>query len=153
MARVTVEDTGPLILQSNSRCYDSRWPDTLRSQAIGSHCTVGCRYNAVQSSRILHEWLQTLKQNINQMLDLQKTPHASPLRVSYVVCFVNICEKWRHYNGTALYSSGSGEYSGFNIRWIYYTGVAADIFRNVKKWWICRTNPFYCNNTFLLVFI
>ena len=55
--------------------------------------TVECRYNAVQYCKILHEWLQELRQNINQMLDPQKTPHTSPLRASYRVSFVNICEK------------------------------------------------------------
>ena len=32
-------------------------------------------------------------QNINQMLDPEKTPHTSPLRASYGLSFVNICEK------------------------------------------------------------
>ena len=34
--------------------------------------------------------LQELRQNINQMLVSQKTPHSSPLWVSYSVSFVNI---------------------------------------------------------------
>ena len=37
--------------------------------------------------------LQTLRQNINQILNPQKTPHTSPKQVSYGVSFVNICEK------------------------------------------------------------
>ena len=37
--------------------------------------TVNCRYNAVQYSKILHKKLQQLRQNINQMLHPQKTPH------------------------------------------------------------------------------
>ena len=40
--------------------------------------TVKCHYNTVQYCTILHEWLQELRQNINQMLDSQKTPHTSP---------------------------------------------------------------------------
>ena len=65
--------------------------------------TVECRYNAVQYCKLLHNWLQELRQNIDQILDPQKTPHTSPSRVSYGVSFVNICEKIdRVYNGTAL---------------------------------------------------
>ena len=55
--------------------------------------TVECRYNAVQYCKILHKLLQELRQNINQMLDPQKTPHTPPLRASYGVSFVNNCEK------------------------------------------------------------
>ena len=33
------------------------------------------------------------RQNINQVMDPQKTHHASPWRASYGVSFVNICEK------------------------------------------------------------
>ena len=40
--------------------------------------TVKCRYNKVQYGTILHKWMQHLRQNINQMLDSQKTPHTSP---------------------------------------------------------------------------
>ena len=40
--------------------------------------TLECRYSAVQYGKILHEWLQALMQNINQMPDPQKTPHKSP---------------------------------------------------------------------------
>ena len=40
--------------------------------------TVECRYNAVQYSKVLHKLLQEFRQNINQMLDPQKTPHTSP---------------------------------------------------------------------------
>ena len=39
--------------------------------------TVECRYNVVQYCKILHKWLQELRQNINQMLE-HKTPHTSP---------------------------------------------------------------------------
>ena len=38
------------------------------------------------------------------MLDPQKTPHSSPVRASYGVSFVTICDKnWPRYNGNALY--------------------------------------------------
>ena len=40
--------------------------------------TVECHYNAVQYCKILPKYLQLLIQNINQMLDPQKTPHTSP---------------------------------------------------------------------------
>ena len=40
--------------------------------------TVECRYNAVKYYKILHKYLQELGQNINQVLDPQKTPHISP---------------------------------------------------------------------------
>ena len=43
--------------------------------------------------KILQNQLQKLKQNINQMLDPQKTCHNSPIRASYGMSFVNICEK------------------------------------------------------------
>ena len=37
--------------------------------------------------------LQSLMQNINQRLYLQKTPHISPYRASYGISIVNILEK------------------------------------------------------------
>ena len=40
--------------------------------------TVECRYNAVQYCTILHKKLPELRENINQMLDPQKTRHTSP---------------------------------------------------------------------------
>ena len=40
--------------------------------------TVKCRYNAVELCKIFHQQLQKLMQNINQMLDPQKTHHTSP---------------------------------------------------------------------------
>ena len=49
--------------------------------------TVQCRHNVIQYCKIFHKWLQKVKQNINQMLDPQKT------WASYGVSFVNICEK------------------------------------------------------------
>ena len=62
---------------------------------VKSH-TVECHYNAVQYRKILHKSLQELRQNINWMLDPQKTPHSSPWWVSYGVSFVNMCEKIDH---------------------------------------------------------
>ena len=55
--------------------------------------TVECHYNMVQYCKILHKYLQELRQDIYQMLDSQNTPHTSPLQMSYGVSFVNICEK------------------------------------------------------------
>ena len=43
--------------------------------------------------KILHEWLEELRQNMNQMLDPQNTPITLPCRVSYGVSFVNIYDK------------------------------------------------------------
>ena len=40
--------------------------------------TVECRYNTVQYFKISYKQSQELRQNINQMLDPQKTPHTSP---------------------------------------------------------------------------
>ena len=40
--------------------------------------TVECRYNAVWYCKILHDQLQEMRQNVNQTLDPQKTPHTSP---------------------------------------------------------------------------
>ena len=40
--------------------------------------SVGCRYNAVQYDKILHNGLHELRQNINQMLDTQIKFHTSP---------------------------------------------------------------------------
>ena len=40
--------------------------------------TIEDRYNAVQYCKVLHKQLQELRQNMNQMLDPQKTPHTSP---------------------------------------------------------------------------
>ena len=52
---------------------------------------------------ILHT-LQELRQNMNQRLNSQKTPHALPYQSSYGMSFVNILEKnWLPYNGTSLY--------------------------------------------------
>ena len=74
---------------------------TARNEA---HIAIECRYNAVQYSKILHKWLRESRQNINQMLDPQTTPHTPPWRARHGVSFVNICEKkWPRYNGTALY--------------------------------------------------
>ena len=71
-----------------------------------------CRYNAVQYSKISHIWLQDLSQNINQMLDPQKHPITRPngRRASYGVYFVNICEYWPRFNGTALFVDYEAEY-------------------------------------------
>ena len=56
-------------------------------------CTVECRYNAVLCCKMLRKILQELRQNFNQMLDPQKTPHTSFLWASYGVSFAYICEK------------------------------------------------------------
>ena len=40
--------------------------------------TVECRYNAAQCCKILHKLFQELRQNINHMLDPQKTPQTLP---------------------------------------------------------------------------
>ena len=68
--------------------------------------TVEHRYKAVQYCKILHKLLQELRQNINQMMDPQNTPHTSPWRPSYGCVFCEyLWENWPRYNGTALYMS------------------------------------------------
>ena len=80
--------------------------------------TVECRYNMIQLyDIILHKWFQFPRHNINHSMNLQKTPHTSPSRASYVVSFVRIFKKidhvittlylgWNqsHYNRTTLYT-------------------------------------------------
>ena len=43
-----------------------------------SPTTVEYHYNVVQYCKMLHEWLQAPRQNINQMVDLEKNTHTSP---------------------------------------------------------------------------
>ena len=62
------------------------WKEPRAEQATDQY-TVKCRYNAVQYCKILNTLLQELRQNINQMRDLKKTPHTSPYRASYGVPF------------------------------------------------------------------
>ena len=54
---------------------------------------VKCHYNTVRYNMILLSLLHWLKQNINQTLNWQKTPHTSPSRASYRVSIVRIWEK------------------------------------------------------------
>ena len=58
--------------------------------------TVECRYNRVQNNMIMHTSLQWPRQNINQSLHSQKTPHLSPSQVSYRVSLVRILENIDH---------------------------------------------------------
>ena len=55
--------------------------------------TVGCHYNAVLYNTTLHITLQWQRQNTNQGLRSQKTPHISPWRTSYGVSIVMILVK------------------------------------------------------------
>ena len=68
-----------------------------------SHNRDGWRYNAVCYNMILNTPLQWLRQNINQSLPSQKTPHNSPSRASYGV---SIARKLTTYNRAALYIVG-----------------------------------------------
>ena len=68
------------------------WKEPRAEQATDQY-TVKCRYNAVQYCKILNTLLQELRQNINQMRDLKKTPNTSPYRASYGMPFLSICEK------------------------------------------------------------
>ena len=52
-----------------------------------------CCYIVNYYNMLLHTSLQELRQNINQRLNPQKTPHTLPWRASYGVSFVNILEK------------------------------------------------------------
>ena len=58
--------------------------------------TVGCRYHVVKYNMILDTRLQWLRWNLNQSLNLQKTPHTWPWRASHGVSFVRIVEKIDH---------------------------------------------------------
>ena len=49
------------------------WPGTLD--------TVESRYYAVHYNTIFHTTLRWLKQNINQIVKSQTTPHISPVRI------------------------------------------------------------------------
>ena len=51
------------------KMYDKDWHSPFCMEG-----TVGCCYNMAQYCKILHKWFQELRQNINQMLDPQKTP-------------------------------------------------------------------------------
>ena len=57
------------------------------------HLSAKCQYNSTQSLTISLRAVPWHWQNINQILNSQKTPHISPLRVSYGVSIVRICEK------------------------------------------------------------
>ena len=76
-----------------NRCSAGPWPPIL------------IQWNAVITwssiNRILLTSLQALWQNVKQRLNPQKTPHRSPVRVSYGVSLVNIFDNidrviWRH---------------------------------------------------------
>ena len=65
--------------------------------------TVECHYSMLQHNMILHMIQQWLRQNMDQRLYSQETPHSSPSRASYGVSFCeDLGENWR-YNVTALY--------------------------------------------------
>ena len=67
------------VLQVNlPNCYYSEFSYHKGNTILHTQDTVKCRYNAVQHCEILHKWLQELRQNINQMLDPQQTPHTLP---------------------------------------------------------------------------
>ena len=65
--------------------------------------TVVCRYTAVEYNTIMHTPLHWLRQNINQCLHSQKTPHILSLQGELWVVY---CEyfggNWPRYNGAAL---------------------------------------------------
>ena len=77
------------------------WPYELVLQQ--SCQTIKCNVTKIQvqpsavitrhNNIILHTSLQELRQNINQRLNPQKTPHTLPWRASYGVSFANILEK------------------------------------------------------------
>ena len=66
-----------------------------------SHNTVGCRYNAVHYNTILHTSLQEGRQDINESLDPQKTPHTLTGELWGVFC-EHFGEIWPRYKGIAL---------------------------------------------------
>ena len=68
-----------------------------------------CHDNAVQYCKILHKQLHQLRQNINQMLDPQKTPHTLPYGGSFWCLLWIFVRKYTDFNGTALY--GKSKYT------------------------------------------
>ena len=91
MVNINLSDDNNVSLQSMTTLFTYayirfqrviHWGDNSHSRfaIIGFLCedAVECRYNAVQCNKILHEWLQELRQNINKRLDPKKTPHTSP---------------------------------------------------------------------------
>ena len=65
--------------------------------------TVECRYNAVEYNTIMHTPLHWLRQNINQCLHSQKTPHILSFRGElWVVYCEYFGENWPRFNGAAL---------------------------------------------------
>ena len=77
---------------------------------VALHCTVKCRYNAVQFIMILLLWWQ--QQNINQISKSQRTSHISHSWVSYGVSVVTIYEKIDHVI-PASYCIWSVEWNSF----------------------------------------
>ena len=65
----------------------------FRSQAEYRIYAVECRYNAVEYNTIMHTSLQWSRQNINQGLHSQETPHSSPSRASYDASIVSFWSK------------------------------------------------------------
>ena len=63
------------------------------SQLKRTTCTVRCRYNAVQYNMTMHTSLQWARQNLNQGLQSQKTPHISASRASHGIAIVSIFKK------------------------------------------------------------
>ena len=80
-----------LCIYANTHVSNWTSPEILVS--ISFKCTVQCLYNAVQYKKLLHISLQWRGQNINQILNLQKTHHTSPWRVSYGVSSTRVVDK------------------------------------------------------------
>ena len=71
--------------------------------------TVECRNNAVQYCKILHKYLQEVRQIINQMLNPQKnSPYLAPTGELWGVFCEYLWENWPRYYGAALYKAHKG---------------------------------------------
>ena len=71
-------------------CYIETGVQVYEKRCMLIWYTVECCYDAVEFVMILHSAQRWQRQNINQTLDSQKTPHISPSRASYGVCVVRI---------------------------------------------------------------
>ena len=69
------------------------------------YCTIGCCYNVIQYTTILHTTLHWLRKNINQNLNSIKPPDISPSQASYMGCLSwGLWENGLRYSRTTLYS-------------------------------------------------
>ena len=104
---------------------------------ISKYATVECCYNTVQYNMVLLSSLQEVRQNINQILHPQKTPHSSSVKhqseaaptkdTPYLTLMGELWgvfreyygENWPRYNSTALYLANhfASEFQWFLVQY------------------------------------